>query len=100
MPYVLLDLTTLEDKPVLGDGNCVMIVKMAVPGLIDRPTSQWREGRKVVGSTGIARGTAIATFENGRYPNRSSGNHAAIFLSYAGASIWVLDQWKTKRKFS
>ena len=63
-----------------------------------RPTSEWREGRKVLGSTGIARGTAIATFENGRYPNRASGKHAAIFLAYAGASIWVLDQWQSKTK--
>jgi hypothetical protein len=98
MPYVCDDFEDLENAPVVGNGDCVTLIKMKVPGLIGRPTSEWREGRRVIGSTGIARGTAIATFENGRYPNRPSGNHAAIFLAYAGASIWVLDQWKNEKK--
>lgn len=98
MPYVITDLSLIENKPVFGNGDCVTLIKMMVPGLIDRPTSHWREGKKVLGSTGIARGTAIATFENGRYPNRPRGNHAAIFVAYAGASIWVIDQWIGPRK--
>ena len=99
MPYVCEDWQFLENAPVVGNGDCVTLIKMKVPGLIDRPSSEWREGRKIVGSHGIVRGTAIATFENGRYPNRPYGNHAAIFMAYAGASIWVLDQWKNEKKF-
>jgi hypothetical protein len=42
----------------------------------------------------LAPGTAIATFEDGRYPHRRTGQHAAFFVSSAGAGIWVMDQWK------
>ncbi len=46
----------------------------------------------MVGDKRIARGTAIATFDEGRYAARSGFDHAAIFLEYAGAGIWVLEQ--------
>ncbi len=39
-------------------------------------------------------GTAIATFENGRYPNRPRGNHAAFFLRHGPNGFWVIDQWR------
>lgn len=42
----------------------------------------------------IASGTAIATFERGRYPNHATGNHAAIVVRVDGSGIWVVDQWK------
>lgn len=38
-------------------------------------------------------GTAIATFENGRYPNRAHGNHVAFYLGQAPNGIYVMDQW-------
>lgn len=59
------------------------------------PTSHWREGAKVLGNADIKKGTAIATFVNGRYPNLSHGNHAAYFLSQNKSGIWIVDQWKT-----
>jgi hypothetical protein len=46
-------------------------------------------------SNGLARGTAIATFVNGRYPSWPTGNRAAIFLAYAWKSFWVLAACRT-----
>lgn len=98
MPYVFTGLKEIEDMPVVGEGDCVTLIKEKVPGLKGAHTSNWCAGAKVVGSQGIARGTAIATFENGRYPARPQKKHAAIFLAHAGKSIWVLDQWKSPSK--
>jgi hypothetical protein len=76
----------------VGNGQCVAFVQQAagVPN-----TSQWKEGQKVRGST-IAKGTAIATFQGGVYPNKKTGNHAAIYDGQDKNGIWVWDQWKSK----
>lgn len=94
MAFIATELSKLENKPVVGEGDCVILIKEKVQGLKGSHTSAWCAGQKVVGSHGIARGTAIATFEKGRYPSREGKKHAAIFLASAGASFWVLDQWK------
>jgi hypothetical protein len=44
----------------------------------------------------IQRGTAIATFIDGKYPNQPHGNHAAVYISQDGNAIWVYDQWTGK----
>ncbi|WP_167761331.1 BPSL0067 family protein [Duganella callida] len=44
----------------------------------------------------IARGTAIATFVDGKHPGLSPGNHAALVLKVMPGGIWVVDQWKEK----
>ena len=76
---------------VVGDGHCVALVQAAAGA---PPTSAWRRGALVRGSPGIARGTAIATFEaDGTYTSRS-GNHAAIYLDQDATGIWVYDQWR------
>jgi hypothetical protein len=31
---------------------------------------------------------------DGKYPNKSSGNHAALYISQDASGIWVMDQWK------
>lgn len=93
MPFVYPGVRNLEGRPLLGNGSCVTLIKELTPGLMGISTANWAPGAAVVGSTGLAPGTAIATFENGRYPNRGTGNHAAFFLAYAGAAIWVIDQW-------
>jgi hypothetical protein len=98
MPFVYREVDALEREPLIGGGNCVALIKELTPGLQGAPTSMWRPGAPVVGSVGLVRGTAIATFENGRYPNRDTGNHAAFFLAYAGRAIWVMDQWKNDPK--
>lgn len=51
--------------------------------------SKFTEQAEVVG-----KGTAIATFVNGRYPNYSHGNHAAIFIRALPNGIEVFDQWR------
>ena len=72
------------------------LVKKAVPGVGATPT--WREGEKLKGpgDPPLEPGTAIATFENGNYPNRSTGNHAAIVIERGvkdgKEGYWVLDQ--------
>jgi hypothetical protein len=86
---------------LIGDGNCVtMVQKLTDVG----HTSSWKPGERVLGSKNISPGTVIATFENGRYPNRHTGNHAAFYL-YSGpnsmktgkpAYIVVMDQWGRK----
>jgi hypothetical protein len=49
----------------------------------------------------ISRGTAIATFDaSGRYPNHSTGNHAAIYISQDAGGIQVYDQWDKKGRVS
>jgi hypothetical protein len=70
------------------------LIKEKTPGLQGVTTLAWRQGAAVLESKNLARGTAIATFEKGRYPHRPTGNHAAFFLAYAGQAIWVMDQWK------
>jgi hypothetical protein len=98
MPFIYNGIREIENKPRVGDGGCVTLIKTLTPGLQGLSTSAWRKGATVVGSTGLLPGTAIATFENGRYPGRSSGNHAAFFLAYGGAGIWVIDQWAHETK--
>lgn len=94
MPFFYLNPRELEKRPLIGGGNCVDLVKGVVPGLMGVPTSAWRQGARVLDTSGLRPGIAIATFEHGRYPNRRHGNHAALFVAYAGAALWVMDQWK------
>lgn len=96
MPHILIAVEDLEDEPAVGDGDCVALVKQHVPGLTGIPTASWRAGKRVKEVKNLSKGTAIATFVNGRYPNKVTGNHAAIFLQHSGSGFWVLDQWKGK----
>lgn len=100
MPFVYPAVRDWEGKPLRGNGSCVTLIKELTPGLKSLSTANWTPGLKVVGSTGLTPGTAIATFEKGRYPNRKHGNHAAFFLAYAGAAIWVVDQWPNDKNRS
>jgi hypothetical protein len=98
-PHVLGVLTGHEKKPyVNGKGNaeCVEFIRQS----LDAPhTSKWREGGKIHRlspgeSDPVARGTAIATFVDGEYPQTgNSGKHAAIYLGQNTEGIQVLDQW-------
>lgn len=76
----------------VGSHQCVALLQH-YSGML--PTSNWREGVKVLGHADIKKGTAIATFVNGRYPNLSHGNHAAYFVSQNKNGLWIVDQWKT-----
>ena len=95
MPFVYTAVRTLAGQALVGSGDCVELVKAFAPGLKGVPTGAWKPGASVVEmAQRLAPGTAIATFEDGRYPHRHSGQHAAFFVSSAGAGIWVMDQWK------
>jgi hypothetical protein len=105
MPFVYNDVGALDKEPppppAVGDGSCVALIKHYVPGLKNLPTSAWRAGGNVLElGDKVARGTAIATFVNGRYPNNSHGNHAAIVLKVMKSGIWVVDQWRAREGIS
>ncbi|NTI50982.1 BPSL0067 family protein [Agrobacterium rhizogenes] len=79
---------------VVGNGQCVAYVRAAAgcPA-----TSQWAEGAKVKGAK-IGKGTAIATFQDGKYNNYTDGrSHAAIYLSQTAEGLVVHDQWNGQR---
>jgi hypothetical protein len=46
---------------------------------------------------GIAKGTVIATFVNGRYQNLRQGNHAALFIRQVPGGIEIFDQWRNHK---
>jgi hypothetical protein len=91
--YVCQNPSRFANK-VVGDGQCVSFIKScsSAPN-----TTNWRPGAKVLDypSNGLAKGTIIATFKNGRYPNKN-GYHTAIYLRHDQSGIWVWDQWLGK----
>jgi hypothetical protein len=92
MAYVYQEAESLEESPVVGTKQCVALVKQYAGA---PASSLWKEGELVKGNRAIRKGTAIATFEKGRYPNRSHGNHAALYISQDCCGIVVIDQWST-----
>ncbi|MGV7210922.1 BPSL0067 family protein [Oxalobacteraceae bacterium A2-2] len=95
MSYIYSKVEELEDQPVVGSHQCVALVQRYAGAPV---TTAWRQGGAVLGNAILKRGTAIATFVEGRYPNRSHGNHAALFVRAVGNGIWIMDQWKNKNK--
>ncbi len=57
------------------------------------PTASWRPGLQVQGNA-IPAGTAIASFQNGRYSN----DHAAIYVAESKLGIEVWDQYNNPPK--
>ena len=96
--HVYKEAWTLQDKPKLGDGNCVALVQ-ALTSV--GHTSFWSPGLRVMDCAHLPTGCVIATFEQGRYANRRTGNHACFFLEFGPlsqttgqpTSIRVMDQW-------
>ena len=88
----------LEGAAPVGNHQCAALVQHSQPiGL----TSRWREGVKVRGNGHlIKKGTAVATFEDGFYPNRAYDNHVAYYISQDGKGIKVMDQWSGKGSVS
>lgn len=95
MPSVYKDVDKLKGQSWIDGGNCVSLIKEYAPGLKGQSTLAWREGERVMDARNLARGTAIATFENGRYPRRDAGrgNHAAFFLWRVQGGIYIMDQY-------
>ncbi len=50
------------------------------------------------GGNNITKGTAIATFVDGKYQSLSTGNHAAFFISKDANGITIMDQWFGSKK--
>lgn len=90
--YVDVSVIAKLTEPV-GSGECA-----ALPQYYTRigPAAGWVEGEKVKGNSTIKKGTAIATFVNGRYPNKPHGNHVALYVSQDTTGITVVDQWTGK----
>jgi hypothetical protein len=91
MPYIVHDAEHRKLGQSIGSGECVALVQhwSAAPN-----TGLWHQGVKVKGNDGlIQKGTVIATFVDGKYPNHAHGNHAAIYLGQDGTGIHVIDQW-------
>lgn len=95
MSYVYSRVDELEGKDKVGTKECVALIQQFTDA---GPTSGWKAGQVVLGNRYIVKGTAIATFVRGRYPNRSHGNHAAFFLRQGMNGIYVMDQWSASNK--
>jgi hypothetical protein len=91
MPYIAAHPDHYIGKKV-GTGQCVALVQAAAGA---PSTGSWTAGIKVKtsGIGIISKGTVIATMVDGHYPNHSSGNHAALYLSHDAQGIRVIDQW-------
>jgi hypothetical protein len=105
MPHILKNPEKYIGHGLVGEGNCVDLIKGTIDDLKERSTATWKPGELVLASKDLKKGTAIATFLCGRYPQDGvTGKHAAIFLRYWGKpnpdgtynSILVLDQWKSR----
>ena len=90
MPYIYPSAALLHGKPKVGGGECVALIRHYTGA---PPTKIWHQGEEVWGNKKILPGTAIATFEKGRWPGRAKGNHAAFYLGQISTGIWVVDQW-------
>jgi hypothetical protein len=94
-PYIYAgtdSLDSLEGKPTVDGGACVALVKKYTSC---GAASAWNEGDSVKGNAMITKGTVIATFVNGKYPNQQTGNHAAFYISQDASGITVIDQWNS-----
>ncbi len=94
MPYRYDNVDELDKHELVGSHQCVALVQLFAKAPV---TANWRQGDAVVGNRMLRKGTAIATFENGRYPNKPHGNHAALYLRQGIGGIYVMDQWRSKK---
>jgi len=92
MPYLYESAESLAKLPAVGTKQCVALVKQYAG---TQPSSLWREGEAVKGNLLLRKGTVIATFVAGRYPNHGTGNHAAFYITQDAAGIVVVDQWRS-----
>lgn len=95
MTCIYSQVSKLKGQPVVGSHQCVALVQHYAGA---PTTAHWRQGEAVFGNAVLRPGTAIATFVKGRYPNRSHGNHAALYVGQAPDGIYIADQWKAAKK--
>jgi hypothetical protein len=89
--YICANPKAYKNKSI-GSGECVAFVQACSGAPLTR---NWRAGASVVNNPNIQKGTAIATFKNNKYPNKS-GYHAAIYSHQTTDAIYVWDQWTNK----
>lgn len=90
------DIDKFENHDLVGSHQCAALVQATMP--IGQVVT-WREGIPVRGNGHlIKKGTAVATFEDGFYPNRDKHNHVAYYISQDSDGIVVMDQWKGKEE--
>lgn len=94
MSYIYRDVSSLEAKPKVGTQECVALIREYTGA---PHSSAWRPGAAVLDNMNIEKGTAIATFVKGRYPNAKTGNHAAFFLRFDPQGFWIMDQWRNNK---
>lgn len=94
MSYTYTKVDDLERTNMVGNHHCVALVRhyTGAPA-----TLSWKQGEAVLGNRLLRKGTAIATFVNGKYANHQSGNHAALHMGQMADCILVMDQWVNKR---
>lgn len=94
MPYTYTKVDDLEKTTMVGNHQCVALVRhyAGAPA-----TLAWKQGAAVLGNRLLRKGTAIATFINGKYANHPQGNHAALYMGQTLDGILVMDQWTGKR---
>lgn len=96
MPYKCENPEQYVDHAIYGTGQCVEFIKAVA---LAPQTAAWKKGDVVKGNLTLVPGTAIATFDrNGQYPNHSTGNHAALYVSQDAAGIDVVEQYKGLEK--
>ncbi|WP_296002459.1 BPSL0067 family protein [Rugamonas sp.] len=94
MSYTYSKVSDLENSEMVGNHQCVALVRKFAGA---PPTLAWKQGAAVFGNSSLKKGTAIATFVNGKYANMNHGNHAALYMGQTPDGIRVMDQWKTKK---
>lgn len=95
MPYIYANVLSLDKQPKLADEECVALIRKYTSA---PHTAAWKQGEPVIGNKKIRLGTAIATFEHGRYPRRPTQKHSAFYIGQISTGIWVIDQWPSKDK--
>jgi hypothetical protein len=94
MAYVYAKVDDLEGSDKVGSQQCVALVQHYAKAPL---TSSWKEGKSVLGDLTVQKGTAIATFVDGKYQSLPTGNHAGLYVSQDASGIWIMDQWKNEK---
>jgi hypothetical protein len=91
--YAAVDsLVTTPPKANVGTGQCVALIEAYTN--VPRPAAVfWKQGAAVRGNVKLQKGTAIATFIDGKYPSHPFGNHAALYDGQDAGGIFVVEQF-------
>jgi hypothetical protein len=95
-PNVDVDTIVPNNKKLVSTGTCAALVQHYTRV---GKTDGWIEGLVVKGNAAkLKKGTAIATFVDGKYPNKETGNHAAFYISQDKNGLTVVEQFKSLDK--